>query len=80
MLIRLLLVYLLVSLVVFITLLGVFWADHTTPKSDRLSWLLVCIGSFIWFITIPLSIIELTRKLFRRDILPKPECPWKTWN
>lgn len=80
MLIRLLSVYLLVALVVFMMLLGVFLADNTTPKSDRLSWLLVCIGSLIWFVAIPLSIVELVRKILRRDVLPKPEFPWRTWN
>lgn len=80
MLIRLFSVYWLVSLFVFLTLLGVFLADRSTPKSDRLSWLLVCVGSLIWFIAVPLSILELARKLCRREILPKPELPWKTWN
>lgn len=75
MLIRLLSVYSVVSLVVFITLLSVFWTDRTTPKSDRLSWLLVFIGSLIWFVAVPLSMLELARKLFRRDALPKPEFP-----
>jgi|GEM_PF-3826618 hypothetical protein len=78
MLTRLFLVYSLVSLVVFVTLFGVFWTDGTTPKSDRLSWLLVCIGSLIWFVTVPLSIVELARKLFRRDVLPRPEFPRRT--
>ncbi|WP_088892682.1 hypothetical protein [Leptolyngbya ohadii] len=80
MLIRLLSVYLLVSLVVFLMLVGVFLADSTTPKSDRLSWLLICIGSLFWVIAVPLSFVEVFQKWVCAVVLHKPESPRRNWN
>ena len=34
-------------------LLNAFLKDRSTPKTDLVSWLVVGVGSLIWFITLP---------------------------
>lgn len=80
MLIRLLSVYSLVALVVFLTLVGVFLADGTTSKTDRLSWLLICIGSLFWVVAVPLSFVEVFQKWVWSVVLHRQESPRRNWN
>lgn len=56
-------VYLTVALFVFLVLLSAFLLDRSTPKTHRLSWLVVVLGSAFWLVVIPLSFVEVVRKL-----------------
>ena len=43
-------------------LLVKFFGDAESDKSDRASWLVIAIASGIWFVAIPISILEITAK------------------
>lgn len=57
--------YLIITLVAFLVLLGAFLSDGSTPKVDKLSWTVLVLGSVFWLIAIPLSFGEVLRKLIR---------------
>ncbi|PSB13000.1 hypothetical protein C7B61_07135 [filamentous cyanobacterium CCP1] len=76
----LLLIYFLNVLVVASILLWSFFADRSTPKNHKLSWAVVVIASVLWFIAVPLSIIEILRKLLHhRSVLRDQNNPSKNW-
>lgn len=63
----LLYIYLLNAAIVAFILLVSFWSDSSTPKNHKLSWLIVLVASLLWFIAIPLSIVEFSYKSLRRQ-------------
>ena len=57
--------YFTIALVVFCILLTAFWFDRSTPKTDKVSWVLVFLGAAFWFVVLPLSGIEISRKFLK---------------
>ncbi len=49
------LLYWVVALCVFTAYLVAFLKDTQTPKTDRLSWMVLCIGAVLWIIVLPIS-------------------------
>jgi len=67
----LLYIYVLNALVVALILLWAFLSDRSTPKTHRLSWIIVLLGSTFWFIAVPISLAEILRKAMQqRKVLP----------
>jgi len=54
--------YLAIASLVFCVLLITFWLDHSTPKTDKKSWAIVLLSTAFWFVVLPLSLLEITRK------------------
>lgn len=48
--------YLIGSTLTFGLLMSAFLQDKSTSKSDILSWLVVTVGSLIWFVCLPFII------------------------
>lgn len=61
--------YLLTAGLVFAVYLAAFWRDNSTPKQDRLSWIIILCGALFWGIVLPLAIVERSRKLLRHNAL-----------
>lgn len=70
----LLYIYVLNALVVALILLWAFLSDRSTPKTHRLSWVIVLLGSAFWFIAVPISMVEIVRKILQQ----RKELPNKT--
>jgi hypothetical protein len=58
--------YGLVALIVFLVLLVALLLDSTTSKTDWISWCIVAIAALAWPLAVPLSLIEVSRKILRR--------------
>ena len=44
-----------VALCVFAIYLGAFLKDTQTPKTDRRSWIVLCLGAAFWIVVLPIS-------------------------
>ena len=55
-------VYGMIALVLFCFWLSLFFRDSTTPKNDKISWLVLLIAPLFWPIVLPLAIWELIQK------------------
>jgi len=55
-------VYGMIALVLFCFWLGLFFRDSTTPKNDKVSWLVLLIAPLFWPIVLPIAIWELIQK------------------
>lgn len=74
----LLYIYTLNALIVFLILLWAFLSDRSTPNSHRLSWIILCLASTLWFVAVPLSMVEILRKVLQqRRTLPNRSNPPK---
>lgn len=73
-------IYLLNALIVALILLWAFLSDRSTSKSHRLSWIVICLASALWFIAIPLSCIEiLCKALQQRRVLSTKAISQDVW-
>lgn len=62
-------IYLIGATVTFGILLNAFMNDHTTPKTDVLSWMVLLIGTSLWFVVLPTMINKKLTQL-SRDMSP----------
>ncbi|WAL61236.1 hypothetical protein [Thermocoleostomius sinensis] len=44
-----------------------FFSDRSTPKHHVISWLVVALASIFWFIALPLSFLEIMRKVWKQQ-------------
>ena len=58
--------YVVGALTVFIIWLSLFWEDLRTPMSDKSSWIVLLVATLLWPLSLPMSLIELSRK--RREV------------
>ncbi|ELS03125.1 hypothetical protein Xen7305DRAFT_00028450 [Xenococcus sp. PCC 7305] len=54
--------YSMIASLLFCIWLGLFLLDSTTPKTDKISWLVLLIAPLFWPIVLPLAIWELIHK------------------
>ena len=59
--------YFTIALMVFIYWLMLFYLDKSTSKFDRTSWIVLLVAPWFWFIVLPISSWELSRKSRRND-------------
>lgn len=60
------LLYIVNAIAVALILLSAFWADRSTSKNHKLSWAVIVVASALWFIALPLSLVEVLHKSLRR--------------
>lgn len=58
-------IYLIGTTVTFGLLLNAFMNDRTTPKTDVLSWMVLLIGTSLWFVVLPMMISKKLTQLTR---------------
>jgi hypothetical protein len=58
--------YLIIASLIFFILLGAFLLDGSTSKRNGMSWAVILIGTIFYPIVLPLSLIEISRKLLKQ--------------
>jgi hypothetical protein len=59
-------IYLLNVAIVALILCCAFFLDSSTPNTHGVSWLVLGLASVLWVVALPLSIVEVMRKVWRR--------------
>ena len=54
-------------LIVASILCWAFFSDRSTPKNHSSSWIVIGLASVFWFVAIPLSFVEIIRKVWRQQ-------------
>lgn len=54
---------------VFVYWFILFLQDETTPNSDLISWIILLIAPLFWFIVLPISSWELSRKALHNILI-----------
>lgn len=71
----LLCIYITNALIVALILLWAFLSDRSTANSHRASWAIILIASTLWFVAVPLSMMEVLRKAWRRRVVAEKSNP-----
>jgi hypothetical protein len=61
--------YFAIAFIVFCFWLVLFLLDNTTPKTDSISWVILLIAPLLWPIVLPISCMELVKKIQKRQQL-----------